>query len=74
MAYRVTGIGLEPLEYHEPSLARAAYLARKMADQGVSDIHVFDDQGQELSAEEIEQAPLPPNMIRMPWARRTNRF
>jgi hypothetical protein len=65
MAYRITGVGLEPLECDEATLARAAYLARKMADQGVSDIHVFDGEGRELSAAELRDAPLPPGWIKL---------
>jgi len=60
----VTGIGLIPLEYHEDTLARAAYLASKMQDQGVRDVHVFDENGRELTPDELREAPPLPGHTR----------
>jgi len=57
MTYRVTGTGPEgPLEYAKEELAEAAYLARKMTDNGVEDVRVFDDNGRDVN---ITDAPLP---------------
>jgi hypothetical protein len=57
-------MGLVPLEYHEDTLAMAAYLASKMTDQGVRDVHVFDEDGCELSEDELREAPPPPGWVR----------
>lgn len=66
MNYRVTGIGLEPLEYREETLARAAYLASKMADNGVRDVRVFDKDGRQISDKELSEAPVLPGWQRHP--------
>jgi hypothetical protein len=65
MSYRVTGVGLEPVEYLQETLASAAHLARRMADNGVRDIHVFDADGRELTEDELRNAPLPPGWVRL---------
>jgi hypothetical protein len=56
MPYRVTGIGLEPLEYEKATLAEAAYLASKMADNGVAHVRVFDEHGREITPDELDAA------------------
>jgi hypothetical protein len=61
----VTGIGAEPLEHHKDSLADAAHLAHKMADQGVENVQVFDASGRMLDQAELDNAPLPSG-----WERR----
>ena len=66
MSHRVIGVGVEPLDYSEESLALAAYLARKMADNGVEDIRVFDSEGRQLSDVELANAPLPPGWTKHP--------
>ena len=65
LKYRVIGVGLVPVEYHMDTLADAAHLADRMSDQGVSDVHVFDKEGRELSAEELQGAPLPSGSTRL---------
>ena len=49
MSYRVKGVGVDPLEYREQTLALAAYLARKMADNVVRDVRVFGPDGRQLN-------------------------
>jgi hypothetical protein len=63
--YRITGIGRnESLEYFKDDLAEAAYLARKMADNGVDEVRVFDSAGNEI---DITDAPLPPGWRKGPF-------
>lgn len=64
MGYRITGVGVEPLDYREETLARAAYLASKMADNGVRDVRVFDQEGRELTDSELRDAPPLPGWTR----------
>jgi hypothetical protein len=67
MPYRVTGIGLTgPLTYLTVELWDAAYTAAKMSDQGVEDVHVYDDEGREV---DMTDAPLPPGWRHGPFKR-----
>ena len=47
------GVGVDPLEYREQTLALAAYLARKMADNVVRDVRVFGPDGRQLNDVEL---------------------
>lgn len=53
MPYRVTGAGMIPQSSEFPTLAQAAGLARRMADEGVENVYVFDPLGQKLTPEEL---------------------
>ncbi len=65
MSYRVTGRGpYGPLEESKEELWDAAYLASKMIDNGVQDVHVFDADGHEVDR---SKAPLPPGWKRNPF-------
>ena len=67
MPYCVKGVGPDgPLSYSKEELWEAAYTAEKMADQGVREVQVFDDQGRVV---DISNAPLPPGWRRGPFKR-----
>jgi hypothetical protein len=64
MPYRVTGIGPGgPLSYLKEELWDAAYTAAKMSDNGIEDVHVYDDEAREV---DTMDAPLPPGWRRGP--------
>ena len=65
MSYRVTGVGLEAVEYREDTLAQAAHMAKRMASDGVRDILVFDADGREITADELRKANLHRGWVRM---------
>jgi hypothetical protein len=49
MAYRITGIDPSgPVTFFRDELEDAAYWASKMFDQGVRDVHLFDEAGNEI--------------------------
>jgi hypothetical protein len=54
MAYRVVSDNFG--EYIKATLAEAAYLAAKMADQGGRNVRVYDGEGREV---DLRGAPLP---------------
>jgi hypothetical protein len=56
LAYRITGKGLGPVESFKASLAEAARTAWKMADQGVTDVKVFDAAGLEVPSADLDHA------------------
>jgi len=67
MPYHITGLGSDgPLEYLKDELSEAAYLAKKMTDNGVENVRVLDHRGQEV---DISSAPLPPGWRRGPFKR-----
>lgn len=65
MSYTVTGFGVGrvKLKYEKETLSEAGYLASKMADNGVADVHIADASGREVSLEEgwdaFRQSPPP---------------
>jgi len=59
MPYRITGMGLVPIDDAKATLDEAAYTAGKMADNGVKDVRVFDPAGRELSKAELQGWSLP---------------
>ena len=56
MSYRVTGMGEGPIEASKPTLEAAARTASRMADQGVRNVRLFDEEGREVPPAEWEQA------------------
>ena len=65
MPYRIVGVGPDgALEYYYEDLSEAAYHAAKMSDQGVEDVRVLDEKGDEV---DISNAPLPPGWRRGPF-------
>jgi hypothetical protein len=68
MPYRITAVfSGERSSYSKETLAEAAYLAAKMADQGGTDVKVFDDDNCEV---DTTNAPLPPGWIGRPFKER----
>lgn len=53
MTYRVTGAGMIPKLSEFATLAQAADLARRMTDEGVENVFVFDPLGREMSPETL---------------------
>ena len=58
MKHTITGTGAEgeKLFYEKDSLAEAGYLASKMADNGVADAQILDEDGAEVSLEKAWEA------------------
>ena len=56
MTYRVTGGGMIPRSSEFATLAQAADLARRMADEGIENVFVFDQLGRKLSSEKLARA------------------
>lgn len=56
MAYRVTGTGMIPRGSDLPTLAQAAALARRMAQEGIENVFVFDALGRKVSDDKLTRA------------------
>jgi len=61
VGYIIRGVGLGPIEERRQELADAAYIAFKMADNGVQNVHIFDEAGQEM---DIVFSPHPPGWVK----------